>query len=228
MNPIKPLLPGMFALGLACAVSLNVAMLVQAQEASPPVAPSAASKSGLSRVVVRTLVDSNGTVKATQIRESSGNSRLDEEALQVVSKVWSFSPLKINGKGIEVWVNVPINFVQADTPAAPPASAEPVPVLPVVPDPAPPAADQPKVVPEPAASTGQAKPAASEAAPVPAPPIAPAPASASAPAPASAPLPPAATPASAPVPVVSEAAASAAQVPASAATPAASAANAPN
>lgn len=222
MNPIKPLLPGMFALGLACAVSLNVAMLVQAQEASPLVAPSAASKPGLSRVVVRTLVDSNGTVKATQIRESSGNSRLDEEALQVVGKVWSFSPLKINGKGIEVWVNVPINFVQADTPAAPPASAEPVPVLPVVPDPAPPAADQPKVVPEPAASTGQAKPAASEAAPVPAPPIAPASA------PASGPLPPAATPASAPVPVVPEPAASAAQVPASAVTPAASAASAPN
>lgn len=225
MNPIKTFLPGMFVLGLACAVSLSAALLVRAQEVSPPpassTAPPVAPKPSVSRVVVRTLVDGTGAVKATQIRESSGNSRLDEEALQVVGKVWSFSPLKINGKGIEVWVNVPINFVQADTPAALPASAEPL--LPVVTDPAPAAAEQPKVVPEPPANTGQAKPAASEAAPVPAPPI-PAPPAA----PASAPLPPAATPASSPVPLVPEPAASAAQVPASAATPAASAASAAN
>ncbi len=76
-------------------------------------------KSSPRRVVVRTLVDGNGAVQATQIRESSGNSRLDEEAMQVVTRSWKFSPLKINGKGVEVWVNVPINFVQA-TPAPAP------------------------------------------------------------------------------------------------------------
>lgn len=143
-----------FALCLAvlCAACSLWVAVVNAQEAAPPAMPAAASKPGVSRVVVRTLVDGTGAVQATQIRESSGNSRLDEEALQVVSKVWTFSPLKINGKGIEVWVNVPINFVQAETPAVP----KPVPAEPVVMEPAAPAS-----APQPPAAVPDAVPVVS-------------------------------------------------------------------
>ena len=186
-----------FAATAACVVLPGAGLLVGAQEVPLPVAPITAPKPSVSRVVVRTLVDGTGTVKATQIRESSGNSRLDEEAVQVVSKVWSFSPLKINGKGIEVWVNVPINFVQAETPVAPAALPEVVPVVPTAPvaPVAPVAPLAPESLPpanpasEPATGVVQAQPAASNAAQ---------------------------PPASAPLP---EPAASAADVPASAATP---------
>lgn len=143
MNHKTPFALCLAALCVAC--SLWVAG-VNAQEAAP--------KPGVSRVVVRTLVDGTGAVQATQIRESSGNSRLDEEALQVVSKVWTFSPLKINGKGIEVWVNVPINFVQAETPVAP----KPVPAEPLVMEPVAPAV--PASAPQPPATVPDAGPVA--------------------------------------------------------------------
>lgn len=184
-------------------------MLVGAQDLTPLADPAVVPKPSVSRVVVRTLVDGNGTVKATQIRESSGNSRLDEEAMQVVGKVWSFSPLKINGKGIEVWVNVPINFVQAEAPAvpaSPPASVPVVPAVPVLPESVPPAVQPTNRVPEPSAGAVQTQPAVSDPAQT-----------------------PVSAPASAPIPASAEAAASAAESPASAVAPApaASAASAP-
>lgn len=212
MNPMNRFSLRWFAAVVACAALPSAVMLVGAQELTQPATPSAASKPSVSRVVVRTLVDSTGTVKATQIRESSGNSRLDEEALQVVSKVWSFSPLKINGKGIEVWVNVPINFVQAEAPVVPAPPPEAVPVTPVVTEPVP--SGVPPAKPASEAAAVQAQPAASDAAQTPA----------------SAPLPPTSTPSLAPV-TAPEPAASSAEGPAAGATtptpaaPAASAAN---
>lgn len=215
MNPMNRFCLRWFAAVVACAALSSAVMLVGAQELTQPATPSAAPKPSVSRVVVRTLVDSTGTVKATQIRESSGNSRLDEEALQVVSKVWSFSPLKINGKGIEVWVNVPINFVQAEAPVVPAPPPEVVPVVPVTPvvtEPVP--SGVPPAKPASEAAAVQAQPAASDAAQTPA----------------SAPLLPASPPSLAPV-TAPEPAASSAEGPAASATtptpaaPAASAAN---
>lgn len=196
MKPFTQPLFGLAAWSVACAAWLGLAAVAMAQESTPPAATSAI-KSGVSRVVVRALVDGSGTVQATQIRESSGNSRLDEEALQVVSKVWKFSPLKINGKGIEVWVNVPINFVQAEVPAPQPVPAGPVLTEPPVP--AAPSAGAAASAPSPAVS----EPATPASTPRPQPDAAPADSAASVPA------------ASAPAGAASEPAASAPPSPAS-------------
>ncbi len=206
MNPMNRCLIRCGATVVAGLVSCGAAMLVGAQDLTPQAEPAVAPKPSVSRVVVRTLVDGTGTVKATQIRESSGNSRLDEEALQVVGKVWSFSPLKINGKGIEVWVNVPINFVQAETPAVPASPPASLPAAPVLPESVPPGMQPTNPAPEPSAGAVRTQPSVSDAVQT-----------------------PASAPPSATIPAPTEAAASAAEAPDSAVTPtpAASAASAP-
>lgn len=54
-------------------------------------------------------VKADGTVGDISIKQSSGFSRLDQAARQAVKK-WQFEPAKQNGKAIDFWYEMPVNF----------------------------------------------------------------------------------------------------------------------
>ena len=60
-------------------------------------------------VVVRVLIETNGTASAAEIRTSSGFSRLDHAAIQTVLG-WRYVPGKRNGVAERMWFDVPFNF----------------------------------------------------------------------------------------------------------------------
>jgi|GEM_PF-5353383 len=79
-------------------------------------------------VQVKVLVSSEGLPVKIEITDSSGFSRLDEAALESVSK-WRFIPAKRGGHPVEAWVIVPIQFklrpnVPAEKRCSPPHCAE--------------------------------------------------------------------------------------------------------
>jgi periplasmic protein TonB len=61
------------------------------------------------KVVVRVLIDVNGTASKAEIRTSSGFDRLDATALETVLK-WRYVPGKRAGVPEAMWFNIPINF----------------------------------------------------------------------------------------------------------------------
>lgn len=60
-------------------------------------------------VLLLLLVNSLGQVAEIKIKQSSGFDRLDQAALQAVKK-WQFSPAKQDGKAIDYWYEMPMNF----------------------------------------------------------------------------------------------------------------------
>lgn len=60
-------------------------------------------------VMLLLLVNSQGQVAEIKIKQSSGYERLDQAALQAVKK-WQFSPAKQDGKAIDYWYEMPMNF----------------------------------------------------------------------------------------------------------------------
>lgn len=62
------------------------------------------------KVVMRVLIEPDGTASKAEIRTSSGYDRLDQTALQTVLR-WRYVPGKRNGVPEAMWFNVPINFV---------------------------------------------------------------------------------------------------------------------
>ncbi len=54
-------------------------------------------------------VKADGTVGDISIKQSSGFSRLDQAARQAVKK-WQFEPARQNGKAIDFWYEMPVNF----------------------------------------------------------------------------------------------------------------------
>ena len=67
------------------------------------------AESGL--VIVRAYIDtSGGAPRSVQVDQSSGFVRLDQAALAAVQKA-RFKPYTENGRAIEGWVRIPINFV---------------------------------------------------------------------------------------------------------------------
>ena len=60
--------------------------------------------------MLRVLVGADGRPLQVAINESSGFSRLDRAAQEVVSQQWRFVPAKRSGEPIEGWVIVPITF----------------------------------------------------------------------------------------------------------------------
>ncbi len=55
------------------------------------------------------LVKRDGQVADIKIQHSSGFDRLDQAAVQAVKK-WQFTPAKQDGKAIDYWYEMPINF----------------------------------------------------------------------------------------------------------------------
>jgi protein TonB len=65
------------------------------------------------QVVVKALVDIDGSIIDVQILSSSGNQMLDEEAMAAARK-WKFSPAKQRDKFVRVYVSIPVNFKLVD------------------------------------------------------------------------------------------------------------------
>lgn len=62
------------------------------------------------KVVLRVLIEVDGSASKAEIRSSSGFERLDQTALQTVLR-WRYVPGQRNGVAEAMWFNIPINFV---------------------------------------------------------------------------------------------------------------------
>jgi protein TonB len=80
----------------------------------PPVYPPRCLRRGIEgRVRVRVLVGENGRPQEVTIGESSGESALDQAALEAVRE-WRFEPAKRNGVPVRAWAVVPVEFKLID------------------------------------------------------------------------------------------------------------------
>jgi TonB family protein len=61
-------------------------------------------------VLLRVLVDVDGSVKQVEIVHSSGFELLDDAARETVLRRWRFVPARAHGIAVESWVRVPIRF----------------------------------------------------------------------------------------------------------------------
>ena len=78
--------------------------------APPPYPPLSKRLGEQGKVIVRALIEINGSAIKAEIRTSSGYERLDQTALQTVMK-WRYIPGKRAGVPEAMWFNIPINFV---------------------------------------------------------------------------------------------------------------------
>jgi len=80
----------------------------------PPVYPPRCLRMGIEgRVRVRVLVGENGKVQEVTLDRSSGESALDESALEAV-RTWRFEPASRNGVPVRAWAIVPVEFKLLD------------------------------------------------------------------------------------------------------------------
>jgi protein TonB len=77
----------------------------------PPAYPPLSRRLGeQGKVVVRVLIDVDGSARQAELKTSSGYDRLDQTALKTVLG-WTYVPGKVNGEPKAMWFNVPIHFV---------------------------------------------------------------------------------------------------------------------
>lgn len=76
----------------------------------PPVYPALSRRMGeQGKIVLRMLVNAKGTADNVELRRSSGSSRLDDAALDVVKR-WRFVPAKQGDQPVAAWLLIPITF----------------------------------------------------------------------------------------------------------------------
>lgn len=63
------------------------------------------------RVTLRIYVGADGAVQKIDLQQTSGFTRLDQEAIKTVQQRWRFAPGTRDGVPAPMWVTVPINFV---------------------------------------------------------------------------------------------------------------------
>ncbi|NKF22468.1 energy transducer TonB [Solimonas marina] len=61
-------------------------------------------------VLLLVLVDANGRAQKVTVKTSSGHSRLDDAAVDVVRQRWRFVPAKQGDQNVAAWVEIPITF----------------------------------------------------------------------------------------------------------------------
>ena len=76
---------------------------------APAYPPLSRRMSEQGRVMLRVLVNPNGTADDVQIRTSSGVTRLDDAARETVRR-WKFVPAKRGARPFAAWVLIPISF----------------------------------------------------------------------------------------------------------------------
>ena len=80
------------------------------RETPRPHYPDSARREGKEgRVLLRVLIDEEGSTKAVEVNASSGHDMLDHAATEAIKK-WRFVPARAGGKPVETWVKVPIDF----------------------------------------------------------------------------------------------------------------------
>jgi protein TonB len=80
----------------------------------PPVYPPRCLRLGIEgRVKIRVLVGENGRPQEVTVGESSGESSLDQAAIEAVRQ-WRFEPAKRNGVAVRAWAIVPVEFKLID------------------------------------------------------------------------------------------------------------------
>jgi protein TonB len=76
----------------------------------PPTYPRISRRLGeQGKVLLRAMINTDGTVAQLVVRKTSGFSRLDQAALETV-KNWRFVPARRGGQIVPAWVVVPISF----------------------------------------------------------------------------------------------------------------------
>ncbi|MEX1114302.1 MAG: TonB family protein [Akkermansiaceae bacterium] len=76
----------------------------------PPQYPGSLLKKGIGgKVIVTCVIDADGNVASTRIKQSSGQPELDKAALNAVSR-WKFKPAKRAGKSFKATCNIPFTF----------------------------------------------------------------------------------------------------------------------
>ena len=76
----------------------------------PPPYPALSKRLGeQGLVVVRALIDTDGSAKRAELKTSSGFEQLDKTAIDTVLK-WRYVPGKRNGQPEAMWFDVPIHF----------------------------------------------------------------------------------------------------------------------
>jgi len=76
---------------------------------APPYPPLARRMGEEGKVLLRVLVNAQGTADSVEIRTSSGSERLDDSAQRTVRN-WKFIPAKRGDAAVQSWVLVPIIF----------------------------------------------------------------------------------------------------------------------
>ncbi|WP_114241298.1 energy transducer TonB [Dyella sp. C9] len=61
-------------------------------------------------VVLRVLVDEQGTPQDVTVEQSSGYAVLDRSAREQVLHGWKFQPATVSGKPVRAWARVPVSF----------------------------------------------------------------------------------------------------------------------
>lgn len=59
--------------------------------------------------MLRVHVTMQGTADEVQVRTTSGNSRLDDAAVETVRR-WKFVPAKRGNDAVSAWVLIPVSF----------------------------------------------------------------------------------------------------------------------
>lgn len=85
------------------------AIPVYQQNKQPPYPVMAKRRGYQGEVTLSVLVDSQGIVSGVKIKTTSGHGSLDKAALAAVRR-WRFIPATIDGKPVDMWVDVPIDF----------------------------------------------------------------------------------------------------------------------
>ena len=81
-----------------------------------PVYPLLARRMGAQGVVLlRVRVQQDGSVAVVELVRSSGFALLDEAATRTVRDSWRFIPARLDGVAVESWVEIPIQFVLAQS-----------------------------------------------------------------------------------------------------------------
>jgi protein TonB len=76
---------------------------------SPPYPPMSRRLGEQGKVLLRVLVNTDGSAAQVELKNSSGSSRLDQSALDTVKR-WRFVPAKLGSQAVTAWVLVPISF----------------------------------------------------------------------------------------------------------------------
>jgi protein TonB len=87
---------------------------MQPVETRPPVYPPRCLRMGIEGTVrVKVLVGEDGRPQEVTVGKSSGESALDEAAMEAV-RTWRFEPARRNGVPVRAWAIIPIEFKLID------------------------------------------------------------------------------------------------------------------